>query len=110
MTSLIYAGTVVRFYTSTPFTTVAGAAADPDEVLFAYRVGNGPATQYKYTGGSGIGNVVKDSTGTYHIDLDTTNQPGTWTVTWVGISASGSVQVRSENEVTISAPSVSVTP
>lgn len=110
MNSLIYAGTVVRFYTSTPFTTIAGAAADPDEVLFAYRVGNGPATQYKYLGGTGENVIVKDSTGNYHIDIDTTNQSGMWTVTWVGISASGSVQVRSEAEVNISTPSVSVTP
>jgi hypothetical protein len=111
MNSLIYAGTVVRFYTSTPFTTVAGSPADPDEVIFAYRVGNGPVTQFKYAGASsGEAVVVKDSTGTYHIDIDTTNQPGTWTISWVGLSANGSVQTRSETEVVISAPSVSVTP
>ena len=110
MNSLIYAGTIVRFYTSTPFTTVNGTAADPTKVLFAYRVGNGPATQFTYAPGGSVGAIIKDSTGNYHIDIDTTGKPGTWTITWVGIDGTGSVQTRSETEVTISATSVSVTP
>ena len=110
MNSLIYAGTVVRFYTSTPFTSVAGTVTDPTEVLFAYRVGNGPATQFTYSPGGSEGSIIKDSTGNYHIDIDTTGKPGTWTITWVGIDTTGTVQTRSETEVQISAPSVSVTP
>ena len=62
MNSLIYAGTVVRFYTSTPFTSVAGTVTDPTEVLFAYRVGNGPATQFTYSSGGSVGSIIKDST------------------------------------------------
>jgi hypothetical protein len=95
-------GTLVRFYTSTPFTAIGGTVTDPTEVKFAYKVNTGATTTYTY----GVGNqIVRDATGTYHIDIDTTGKPGLWTFAWVGY---GNVQTRSENQVVISPMSVTV--
>lgn len=96
-------GTVVRFYTSSPFTNLAGAAADPSTVIFAYQVGSNPVQQVTYGVPQSWGTVSKDSVGTYHVDIDTTGSPGAWTWTWVG---TGSVQVRTEGQLLVSSASV----
>jgi endo-1,4-beta-mannosidase len=100
-------GTVVRFYTSSPFTNVSGTAADPDEVIFAFQVGSNPVQQIKYGTPTAYGTITKDSTGTYHVDVDTTGLPGAWTWTWAGI---GTVQVRTEGQLLVSPATVAVTP
>ena len=99
----IIEGTVVRFYTSTPFTNVSGTITDPTEVVFAYQVGSGPVQQTVYGVGQTWGTISKDSTGTYHIDIDTTGSPGAWTWTWAG---TGSVQVRTEGQILVNPASV----
>ena len=101
----IIEGTVVRFYTSTPFTNVSGTITDPTEVVFAYQIGSGPVQQTVYGVGQSWGNIVRDSTGTYHVDVDTSGLPGIWTYVWAG---NGTVQARSEGQVVVSPFSVSV--
>ena len=99
----VIAGTLVRFYTSTPFTNISGTVTDPTEVKFGYTVNGGPPTTFTY----GVGaQVVRDSTGTYHIDIDTTGLSGTWTYTWVGY---GGVQTRAEGQLIVSPQTVAVT-
>ena len=96
-------GTQVRFYTSTPFTNISGAAADPDTIVFAYQVGSNPVQQETYGTPTSWGTIVRDSTGTYHVDVNTIGQPGAWTWTWAG---AGAVQVRAEGQLLVSPASV----
>lgn len=96
-------GTDVRFYTSSAFTNVNGAAADPTTVVFAYQVGSNPVQEVTYGTPTAWGAIVRDSTGVYHVDIDTTGQAGTWTWTWVG---TGAVQVRTEGQLVVSPPTV----
>lgn len=100
-------GTVIRFYTATPFTDLAGQPADPSEVIFAYQVGTNPVQQANYGTPQTWGTIVRDATGTYHIDIDTSDQPGVWNYTWAGF---GSVQTRAEATVIVSPATVAVTP
>jgi len=98
----VIAGTLVRFYTSTPFTNITGTVTDPTEVKFGYTVNGGSPTTFTY----GVGaQVVRDSTGTYHIDIDTTGLSGTWTYSWVGY---GGVQTRSEGQLIVSPQTVAI--
>jgi hypothetical protein len=107
----IIEGTVIRFYTSQPFETVDGTPADPTEVIFAYQVGAGSVTQLKYAGASsGMNKVIRNSTGSYHVDVDTTDLPGNWQTTWVGLSTDGSVQARAELTVSVVPGSIQITP
>jgi hypothetical protein len=96
-------GTVVRFYTSTPFTDITGSPADPTNVIFAYQVGSNPVQQVTYGTPASWGTIVRDSTGTYHVDIDTTGSPGAWTWTWAG---TGAVQVRTEGQILVSPATV----
>lgn len=100
-------GTTIRFFTSTPFTNLNGIVADPTEVIFAYQINDGTSYQVIYGTPQSWGTIVKVSTGNYYVDLDTTGKPGIWTYTWVGI---GSVQTRSENQLVVASPNVTVTP
>jgi hypothetical protein len=100
------AGTVVRFYTSEPFANFDGNPVDPTEVVFAFRVANGTTYQTTYGSSASWGTIVKDGVGLYHIDIDTTSQPGIWEYVW---AASGTIQTRSEAELTVVEPTISVT-
>ena len=57
------------------FRDEASALADPATVTFVFETPAAVVTDYVY--GTDV-EVVKDSTGVYHVNLDTTNQPGTW--------------------------------
>ena len=96
-------GTVVRFYTSSAFKDVSGTAADPTEVVFAYQVGLNPVRQVIYGVPQSWGTIVRDGTGLYHVDIDTTSSPGLWSWTWAGV---GAVQVRTEGQLLVSPASV----
>ena len=106
-TYTVIEGTVIRFYTSTPFTNLAGSAADPTEVIFAYQVGTNAPQQVVYGTPQSWGTIIRDAAGTYHVDIDTTSNPGVWNYTWAGF---GGVQTRAENQLLVSPASVSVTP
>lgn len=75
-TNTYTAGTLVRvsfsFYDNTQSPPVL---TDPTTVKMSWSVAGGGPTEWTY---GGTGSIVKDSTGKYHADLDTTNQPGVW--------------------------------
>lgn len=79
-------GTSIRFYTSTPFTSISGTVVDPDVVTFQYILPNTAPVTFTYTNGSGdpTNTIVRDSTGTYHADIATTGLVGQWTWRWAG--------------------------
>ena len=81
-------GTAIRFYTSTPFTSISGTVVNPDIVTFQYMLPNTAPVTYTYTNGTGdpSGTIVRDSTGTYHADIPTTGLVGQWTWRWAGKS------------------------
>lgn len=59
---------------SAAFTTSAGVATDPTTVRFSVRNPAGTTTSYLYGTDS---QLVKDSTGNYHVDIDA-NADGRW--------------------------------
>ena len=74
-------GTLVRVQVSF---TQSGNFADPDGVNLRFR----PPRQHRTTWIYGIdAAIVKDSTGVYHADLDTTSAVGIWRYRWDGGAA-----------------------
>jgi len=71
-------GTTIRFYTSTPFTSISGTVVDPDVVTFQYVLPNTAPVTFTYTNGSGdpTNTIVRTATGTYHADIATTGKSG----------------------------------
>lgn len=57
------------------FTDESDAGSDPSEVTIKHRDPSGNVAMESYN--AGAGNVVKDSTGNYHFDLDL-DEPGRW--------------------------------
>ena len=107
--STIYEGTSVRFYTSQAFTSISGTVIDPDVVTFSYQVQGLTQVTFTYTNGTGdpTGTIVRDATGTYHADIDTTGQPGNWVWRWAGAPGSSGLdttktKVAVEGNVVIS--------
>lgn len=77
------------------FTNAAGVATDPTTVTFRAQPPSGAAITYVY----GTDNqLVKDSTGVYHVDLPMT-QAYTWHVRFVG---TGAVAAAVEGDVYVS--------
>lgn len=101
-------GTVVRFYTLKPFTTVESVAMDPDRVIFAWNVGGAVDNQVEYNV-AGLYTIVRTEAGHYYVEIDTTGFAGLWTYAWVGLSVDGAVQTRSEAKLLVETPKVSVT-
>ena len=104
-TSPVIAGTVVRWYTVSPFTAVDGTPMDPDRVIFAWNIGDQYNNQVEYNM-SGINTVIRESDGSYYIDLDTTGYSGLWIGSWIGLSVDGTVQTRSEAKLLVVDPQV----
>jgi hypothetical protein len=73
--------------TSAAYVNEAGAPTDPTVVTLKYKKDAGATTTVTYPSGS----VIKDSTGAYHADLDTTGFTGPglqqWFVEWTGTGA-----------------------
>ena len=106
-TTTVTQGTIVRFYTSQPFTNLSGVVADPTEVVFAFQVAGGVVRQATYGTSQAWGTIVRDSTGSYHIDIDTTSfGPGIYQYVWAG---AGTVQCRAEGQVEVVEPQVPLT-
>lgn len=74
----VMVGALVRC--SAVFTTAAGVAQDPGAVRFRAKDPSGGVTEYVY--GSDA-ELVKDSTGNYHVDVDA-DEPGTWYFRFAG--------------------------
>ena len=109
MAYTIYEGSTVRFYTSTPFTSITGTLVDPDVVQFSYQVQNQQTVTFTYTNGSGdpSGTIVRVSTGNYYADIDTTSNAGVWVWRWFGYPTltgpdTTNTQVATEGSVTVS--------
>lgn len=79
---------------STVFTTAAGVAHDPTDVFFNVMDPNGTVTEYEYGVDS---ELVKDSTGNYHADVDVV-QAGTWNYRFY---ATGSGKSADEGSFTV---------
>ena len=106
MTSPVHQGTIIRFYTSSPFQTLDGTPTDPTTVVFGFQVAGGAVQQATFGTPEAFGFIVRDSTGLYHIDIDTTNLPGIWTYVW---ACSGVIQTRAEGQIEITEPVLSIT-
>jgi hypothetical protein len=111
-------GTVVRFCSYDPsddtdgFTTVMGAAVDPDNVAFAFSVQGDTPIQFTYGAGP---TIVRDGVGLYHADIDTGDyDAGVWDYSWAGWpNVSGGAdathtQVVGEGECLIELPTVAI--
>lgn len=59
-------------------------ATDPASVTVVLTDPTGTITNFTYSGGSGINNIVRQSTGLYSLQVDNLNVPGLYTFTWVG--------------------------
>jgi len=77
MANVYDVGVLVRVKVS--FTDISNAAVDPTVVNLTWSVDGGATTTWVY---QGAGSIVKDSTGNYHADLDTTAKPGVWAYRW----------------------------
>ena len=69
---------------------VTNEPVDPNVVQLKVSVNGGAPTTYTY--GSGP-TIVRDGTGLYHANLDSTGLAGTWTVEWIGDPDGTPVQV-----------------
>jgi hypothetical protein len=109
MSYTVYEGSTVRFYTSTPFTSISGTAVDPDTVTFSYQVQGQNTISFTYTWGTGdpTNTIVRDGVGLYHADVDTTGRAGIYSWRWFGAPSSVAhdttkTQVATEGTVTVS--------
>jgi len=115
MSQIIYEGSIIRFYTKTPFTSIAGTVIDPDQVTFAYQVAGQNPVSFIYINGTGdsTGTIVRDAVGTYHADIDTTGLHGPWVITWRATPTalhadSTRTKVVTENSITVANQSISL--
>ena len=76
-----YAGNKVRI--SVAFTDSTGAPTDPGAVSLKYGFSVQAVTVQTYN----PGNVIKDSTGNYHYDFDTTGLNGKLLYEWIATGA-----------------------
>jgi len=91
MASNVYdKGDEVRF--SCTFKDLNGNAVDPTTVVFKIKDPSSNVTTYTYGTDS---EVVKDSTGNYHVDY-VVDESGTWSVRWEG---SGNISAAGEQKI-----------
>lgn len=74
-------GALVRV--TAAFTNAAGAAVDPTTVTLDWHRAQDTVTTWTVQAGQ----IVKDSVGNYHADLDTTNLAGSWAYEFNGTGA-----------------------
>lgn len=79
-----------------PFTDENGAAVDPTTVTFKFKKPASAETEYVYPTDA---ELVKDSTGNYHVDL-TLDTAGKWYYRWAGTGANVAAD---EGELTVQA-------
>lgn len=78
------------------FTNNAGAVQDPAVVKVVVKTPEGVSTTYTY--GTDV-TLIKDSTGIYHFDVDTTGKPGVWHYRWYSTGSGQSATTDSYFEV-----------
>ena len=83
---------------SVVWTDADSVAVDPDIVRFKWRTPNGTLTTYLYLTDA---ELVKDSTGNYHVDVTVTNNPGTWYYRFEGETSGGAAQGADEHKFTV---------
>lgn len=89
-------GQLVRL--SASFTDAAGAAADPDTVTFRHQpVSVSGSTVTTHTYPSGSTDIVRDSTGEYHIDVSM-DDPGTHYWRW---ESTGDAQAADQGQLIV---------
>lgn len=88
---------------SAVWTDADSTAVDPDVVRFKFRTPNGTLTTYVYLTDT---ELVRDSTGNYHVDLSVTNSPGNWLYRFEGETSGGAAQGAAESYFTAKASSV----
>lgn len=94
-------GALVRV--SAAFTNLAGSAVDPSVVRVKVRApGQTTLTQTSLLYGTDAA-LVKDSTGNYHADVDTTSTAGIWYYRW---ESTGTGQAAGEREFMVAASSL----
>lgn len=86
-----------------------GAPKNPTEVVFIYSIGGMPQVQIKYyTGASVTGQIFNPGVGEYYVDIDTTNNPGSYESIWASRGSpppNGSPQViSSPTTITVTEP------
>jgi uncharacterized protein YfaS (alpha-2-macroglobulin family) len=91
MAEIFDVGDVCR--TAVVFRDAANQVADPTTVSFKFRTPSGVETTWSVTPGQ----IVKDSTGTYHADVPITEK-GVWTCKFIG---TGAVQTIEEGTVVV---------
>lgn len=97
----VRAGALLHFFT-TLTVEPANTLADPTKLVFCYSIAGVTQTQLTYAPGGGVGAIIKDGVGLYHVDLDTTGKAGVWEVEW---ASQGAPQVTAEPiTVTVVAP------
>jgi hypothetical protein len=84
-------GTTIRFYTSTPFTSISGAVVNPDVVKFAYQIQGQTPVTYTWTNPTGdpSAKIVNTATGYFQADISTNGLSGVWTWQWSGQPSTG---------------------
>jgi hypothetical protein len=94
-------GSLVR--SKAQFADITGTAADPGTVTLKYKTGAGSTTTVTYPSSP----IVKDSTGNYHADFDTTGWAGPdnllYAVEWTG---TGAVQAIGADYWQVTAPAL----
>src|SRR3974390_3085148 len=84
-----YAGTAIT--TTATFTTPDSAVAvDPTTVTLKFQVAGGSTTTWTY---GSVGSIAEIGIGVYSAELDTTGNPGNWTVEWIGTGICAAVGV-----------------
>lgn len=85
-----YAANKLRL--SVTFTDSGGNAIDPSTVSLKYGLHGGAAT----TQGYNPGNIVRDSLGSYHFDVDITGLLGQWDWEWLATGTGQAAMAGSE--------------
>ena len=77
---MVAVGSRIRFHAA--FSSMQGTPTDPSTITLKVRPPGGTQTYYTFAGGQ----LIKDSTGVYRIDL-TVTVAGAWTYRWEGSGA-----------------------
>jgi hypothetical protein len=72
-----YGGTVAA--PTLGFRDSTGTLIDPGVVTLKFKDPTGAVTSYTYGGGQ----IIRDGTGLYHYDVDTSGKAGIWTYEWL---------------------------